>query len=166
MSVVALLAGGCLLISAGVLDLAVAIKISSRMHRISSAVFWWVAGMLGVSTGLVLLWAPQFSVQLLAYFAAAHAMMVAIIDACLYKKFQAQLPYPRVVAASTVIFVLFACGLAWSAIGTDRLAMAMVAAYSIFFGLRMFWLGAHQPPTEAISVPAIDAGRVQIHARI
>ena len=163
-SVFVLLAGGFLLIVAGMLDLAVAIGITARMHCIRSALLWWMAGMLGVSTGFVLLFAPQFSIQLLAFFAAAHAGLGSAIEFCLIPSLRRHPVYRSLLLGSGLIFLVFASGLMMSAFGTDPLAMQLVGAYAVYFGIRMIWLGHrlshhHGPQT-------FRSSRMEIHARL
>ena len=162
-SVFVLLAGGFLLIVAGMLDLAVAIGITARMHCIRSALLWWMAGMLGVSTGFVLLFAPQFSLQLLAFFAAAHAGLASAMDFCLIPSLRRH-PLYEVCCWAPRCFLVFAVGLLLSAFNTDALAMQFVGVYAVFFGLRMLWLG-HRLSHHQTSL-AFRSSRVQIHARL
>jgi uncharacterized membrane protein HdeD (DUF308 family) len=159
-----LLAGGFLLIVAGMLDLAVAIGITARMRCIRGALLWWMAGMLGLSTGFVLLFAPQFSVQLLAFFAAAHAALASAMDFCLIPSLRRHPLYRSLLVGSALIFLVFAAGLLLSAFSTDALAMQLVGVYAVYFGLRMIWVG-HRLSHHQRSV-AFRSSRMEIHARL
>jgi hypothetical protein len=163
-SVFALLAGGFLLIAAGMMDLAVAVGITARMHGIRSALLWWMAGMLGVSTGLVLVFAPQFSLDLLAFFAAAHAGLAAAIDFSLISSLRRHVFYRSLLLGSALVFLVFATMLMMSAFANDGLAMQMVGAYGVYFGVRMIWLGSRLPHHNACV--ARGSSRTEAHAHL
>jgi uncharacterized membrane protein HdeD (DUF308 family) len=162
-SVFALLAGGCLLIAAGMLDLAVAVGITAHLRSVRSALLWWMAGMLGVSTGMVLLFAPQFSVELLAYFAAAHAGLAGAIDLLMHRGLRRHPLYRNLMLGSALTFLGFAIGLLLSAFsGSEVLAMQVVGIYATYFGLRMVWLGSRLPRLSHTS--SLRSQPVEVHA--
>jgi hypothetical protein len=163
-SAFALLAGGFLLIAAGMLDLAVAAGITAHMHSMRSAVLWWMAGMLGVSTGMVLMFAPQFSVELLAFFAAAHAGLAGAIDLWVLPGLRRHSMYRSLMFGSSLVFFVFAAGLLLSAFSNESMAMQVVGVYAIYFGLRMVWLGSRLPRLSHAS--SLRSPRVQVHAQL
>jgi uncharacterized membrane protein HdeD (DUF308 family) len=142
---VGLLTSGFVVLAAALLDLAIALEVMAFRHKPKASLVWWFMGLIGLAVGAEVLLSPQISFRLVAIFAAAHAILSAAVSLSLLPSLRRH-PFARqFLVASSVGFLIFAIGLLLGASNGENPSAKSVGVYAVFFGLQLFYLGAHLP---------------------
>ncbi len=151
---VVLLSTGFVLVTAGLLDLAIAVDVTAQQRKIRTAMVWWLAGVIGLGIGLIALLAPTITMRLLAVVAAAHALLVATFNLAMLPSIDRHPLQRNLLSVSSLICVIFAVLLVVGALGTAAMATRAVGFYALYFGLRLMFMGGQLATGRHLTVAA------------
>lgn len=140
-TIVALLSTGFVLVSAGLLDLAVALDETRRQRTLRSWMAWWVFGAIGLAIGLFVVLYPGVTMCSLAFVAAAHALVTTGIDLAILPAFHRHALQRNILLGSALTSVCLGVLLVIGGRGTEDMATRAIGLYALYFGLRLTWLG-------------------------
>ena len=140
-AVVLLLSTGFVLVAAGVLDLVIALDVTTHQRRLRSTLMWWVPGIIGVGMGLAILLVPRVTMCQLAMIAAAHAIVMANFALAMLPGLNRHHRQRNLLLISSLLFVIFGVVLVMGAFGTEAMATRAIGLYALYFGIRLIFLG-------------------------
>lgn len=161
--ILGLLTSGFVVLAAALLDLAIAVDVLAREHKLKTSLVWWLMALIGLGVSLGVLLSSAISFRLLALFAAAHAVMMGAMTLSLLPSLRRHAMERQFYVASAIAFLVFASGLLLAFSTGDAPAAKTVGIYAVFFGLQLFYLGAHLPARRRTSL-ALSPERSKSHA--
>lgn len=136
-----MLSSGFVLLSASLIDLAVAVDVTAHRHSLRPALVWWIPGGIGLVVGGILLMTPHLTVSLLAIMAAVHAILVAGMDLLMIHSLRKHTFLYHLSMISSLGFAALAALLLVGSLGSEVLATKAVGFYALYFGARFLCLG-------------------------